>query len=150
MHSIQFPSLQSTVRCITLYNSFLYTSVITAFIHSYYLFSLTHTLDFFWPAISLRQSNQSDITPPDEESGAGQAWVSRHIAEEREGGWPSVLGGGECVCNDYPVWGVLVSCPAQPHLPARNSLAGEWSQIFEVYFQKVVRTNEIARSVIIT
>ena len=45
--------------------------------HSYYLFSLTHTLFvfFFWPAISLRQSNQSDITPPDggeEENDAGE------------------------------------------------------------------------------
>ena len=48
-------------------------------------------------------------------------------------------------------WGLswLVSCPAHARLPARNG-SGERSKILWAYSPKVVMTNEIVRSVVIT
>ena len=69
----------TSINC-TLYNTAQFSPISvtnTSCFHALsYLFSLTHTFFFLSPAISLRQSNQSDATPSDdgeeEESNAGQ------------------------------------------------------------------------------
>ena len=71
LYSIPLASINSTS-----YNTVQFIPTCHNCFHAFLLPLLPHThFFFFWPAISLRQSNQSDITPPDggeEESDAGE------------------------------------------------------------------------------